>query len=232
MGARSVCNDHRTSASTARRGSLSIGFFFDRPAVEVKRSRKILAEDEQKRRKWTAHLIGVRHRFSVADPIGAYIYYHDGLIATAWSNKAASITGNRGINQSTGRRGRIKIDGCSRKRASSESQLSSEEPNHGRITSNPVQGDLAFLDDRGRSSEMTKQRRSRNSSIHALTSHTSFYYHSQNYTSVKSLRYYYIEEFVEFFSRFFKRSISHFIRCTRGENRLSRVYPASLKRIY
>lgn len=58
-----------------------------------------------------------------------------GLTATACSNEAASITGNRGIYQSTGRQGKIKIDGCSRKQASSGSQLSNEEPKRGRITS-------------------------------------------------------------------------------------------------
>ena len=116
-----------------------------------------------------------------------YIYYHDGFTATAWSNEAASITVNRGYNQSTERRGRIKIDGCSRKRASSGSQLSSEEPKRGRIkrATYPSGRSRVFIDDRGRSSEMTKQRRSRNSSSiqRSHLTHASCYHSAELYLS-------------------------------------------------
>lgn len=66
------------------------------------------------------------------DPIGASTT-HDGLITrTARENEAAAIKGNQGINhginQSTERRGRNKVSGCSRNPASGGSQLSSEEP--------------------------------------------------------------------------------------------------------
>lgn len=66
------------------------------------------------------------------DPIGASTT-HDGLTTrTARENEAATIKGNQGINhginQSTGRRGRINISGCSRKPMSGGTQLSGEEP--------------------------------------------------------------------------------------------------------
>lgn len=83
-----------------------------------------------------------------------------GLITrTARENEAAAIKGNQGINhginQSTGRRGRIKISGCSRNPASGGSQLSGEAPKRGpkRIRKR-ISGAISFLDDRGRSSEI------------------------------------------------------------------------------
>lgn len=47
---------------------------------------------------------------------------------TARGNEAAAIKSNQSINQSTGWRRRIKINGCSRNSASSGSQLPSKEP--------------------------------------------------------------------------------------------------------
>ncbi|KYM95128.1 hypothetical protein ALC62_14239 [Cyphomyrmex costatus] len=55
---------------------------------------------------------------------------------TARKNEAATIKDNQGINhginQSTGRRGRIKISGCSRNPVSGGSQLFGEEPKRSR----------------------------------------------------------------------------------------------------
>jgi len=83
------------------------------------------------------------------DPIGASTI-HDGLITrTAREYEAAAIKGNQGINhginQSTGRRGRIKISGCSRKPASGGSPLSGEEPKGVPKRIRNVSGAISFL---------------------------------------------------------------------------------------
>lgn len=154
-----------------------------------------------------------------------YIYYHDGLIATAWSNEAASITGNRGINQSTGRRGWLKIDGCSRKRASSGSQLSSEEPKHGRITS--ILGAISrSSDDRGRSSEIKSDDRAIlrfTLTSQAITSQRITYWLNSHYITTGNL--------LNFYRVYIETVFSHLYVAQEAKNRLSRVYPASLREL-
>ncbi|TGZ56808.1 hypothetical protein DBV15_02850 [Temnothorax longispinosus] len=67
---------------------------------------------------------------------------------TARENEAAAIKGNQGINhginQSTGRRGRIKIGGCSRNPTSGGSQLSGEEPKRVPKRIRNVSGAISF----------------------------------------------------------------------------------------
>lgn len=97
---------------------------------------------------------------------------------TAREYEAAAIKGNQGtnhgINQSTGRRGRIKISGCSRKPASGGSPLSSEEPIGGPERIRNVSSAIPFLAMIGDKS--SHGRRSHDSSIHQAVYYVSRIY--------------------------------------------------------
>lgn len=140
-----------------------------------------------------------------------------GLITrTAWENEAAIKDNqgiNHGINQSTGRRRKIKISGCSRNPTSGESQLSGKEPKRVPKRIRNVSSAISFADDRGRSPEIKSDDRN-DSSIYQAA-----YY-------VTSCLLLHLRDLLDLLSCIIGLLI-HFR--TRGENRLSRVYPASLR---
>lgn len=156
---------------------------------------------------------------SIKNPIGASTSrYHDGLTTTTWSNEAAAIKGNRGIDQWTGRRGRIKINGCSRKEASSGGQLFNEEPKQGWLTS--------IFRAISRSSMIGGDHRRWGTTIAQFFTHILKLLLAELYIYIEfTLQWGLCWIIITFIPTFFA-----FIRCTRGENRLSRVYPASLMR--